>query len=183
MITITIPKSSWFDDKKSEIVKVKKEITLTLEFSLVSISKWEMKFHKPFLTQDKNIEDYLYFFYCMIINPPKDFDPRWIYAIKQEDFTRVKEYMEDPMSATVIINEKKNDEKPPKAMTSEELYCAMSMLNIPYECQKWHLNRLIKLIELCAIKNAPPEKMSEKEALKSWQNVNAQNRAKFKSKG
>ena len=87
------------------------------------------------------------------------------------------------MSATVIVDQSNKPKNNPRSMTSEELYCAMSMLNIPYDCQKWHLNRLIKLIELCAIRNAPPEKMSEKEALDGWQKINAMNRSKFNSKG
>ncbi len=59
----------------------------------------------------------------------------------------------------------------------------MSMLNVPYECQKWHINRLIVLLEVCAIRNAPDKKMSKAQTASSWAKTNARNRAKFKSKG
>jgi hypothetical protein len=86
------------------------------------------------------------------------------------------------MTATTITR-RNGQQKPANKMTSEELYAAMSMLNIPYECKKWHLNRLIMLIEVCAIRNAPPEKMSKTEMAKSWREMNARNRAKYHSKG
>ena len=86
------------------------------------------------------------------------------------------------MTATTISKHGVNGKQTDK-MTSEEIYAAMSMLNIPYECKKWHLNRLIMLIEVCAIRNSPPEKMSKAESAKSWREMNARNRARFNSKG
>ena len=181
MITITIPKSSWYDEKNAEFISVK-ETTLTLEYSLMSISEWEMKTHKPFLTTDnKTIDEWLYLFYCMTINK-NGIDPRIFYAIPASEYTRLEEYIRDPMTATTISKSPKQ-QKPASKMTSEELYAAMSMLNIPYECKKWHLNRLIMLIEVCAIRNSPPEKMSKADAAKGWRELNARNRAKFHSKG
>ena len=181
MITITIPESNWFDEKNSEFVSVK-ETTVNMEFSLISVSKWEMHYLKPYLKEKKpTLEEQLYLFYCMVINPG-NIDPRIFYAITEKDFIRVHEYINHPMSATKIQNHKK-EKAGSKEMTSEEIYCAMSMLHIPYECQKWHLNRLLKLIEVCAIRNAPPEKMSKKDMAAEWKRTNARNRAKFKSKG
>lgn len=181
MITIQIPESSWYDERKSEFISIK-AMTLNLEYSLISISDWEAKTHKPFLTTDeKTIDEWLYLFYCMTINK-NGLDYRAFYAIPPKEYERLMEYIKDPMTATTITNHKQ-DQKPAKKMTSEELYAAMSMLNIPYECKKWHLNRLIMLIDVCAIKNSPPDKMSKGEAAKSWREINARNRAKFNSKG
>lgn len=181
MITIKIPESSWYDERTSEFITVK-PVTLNLEYSLISISEWEAKTHKPFLTTDeKTIDEWLYLFYCMTINK-NGLDYRTFYATPPGEYTRLMEYIKDPMTATTISNTSKQ-QKSAKKMTSEELYAAMSMLNIPYECKKWHLNRLIMLIDVCAIKNSPPEKMSKAETAKSWREINAKNRAKFNSKG
>lgn len=181
MITITIPASEWYDEKRSEIVSFR-PCELTLEYSLISISEWEMKTKKVYLsTKEKTLEEWLYLFYCMVINK-NNLDERIFYAIPPEEYMRLQAYIADPMSATQIHDTGKKKLNT-GSMSSEEIYCAMSMLNIPYECKKWHLNRLLKLIEVCAIKNAPPEKMSKEDAAAEWRKVNAANRAKFKSKG
>lgn len=181
MITITLPKSSWYDEKTSEFISIK-PMTVTMEYSLISISDWESKTHKPFLsTENKTIDEWLYLFYCMTINK-NGIDPRYFYAIQPDDYAKIQAYISDPMTATTITR-RDNQKKPANKMTSEELYCAMSMLNIPYECKKWHLNRLIMLIEVCAIRNAPPDKMSKADAAKGWRELNARNRAKYHSKG
>lgn len=181
MITITLPESSFYDEKNSEFIYVKKK-TLSLEYSLISISDWEAKTHKAFLSKEnKTIDDWLYLFYCMTINK-NGLDPRDFYAIPELEYTRLMDYINDPMTATTISKHGVNGKQTNK-MTSEEIYAAMSMLNIPYECKKWHLNRLIMLIEVCAIRNSPPEKMSKAESAKSWREMNARNRARFNSKG
>lgn len=182
MITIVIPESTWFDEKKSEVLNIKRT-TLNLEYSLIAVSLWEMHYKKPFLsTKDKikNVEEWLYFFYCMTINN-KNIDPRIFYSIPVQEFNRVQKYMEDPMTATTITNHETKSQT--KQMTNEEIYCAMAMLHIPFECQKWHLNRLIKLIEVCAIRNSPNEKMSKKETAASWRKANAAAKAKYHSRG
>lgn len=181
MITIKIPESSWYDERTSEFISVK-PVSLNLEYSLISISDWEAKTHKPFLTtKEKTIDEWLYLFYCMTINK-NGIDYRTFYAIPPVEYERLMEYIKDPMTATKI-SKRDQPAKPAKDMTSEELYAAMSMLNIPYECKKWHLNRLIMLIDVCAIRNSPPDKMSKADAAKSWRELNARNRAKYKSKG
>lgn len=181
MITIHIPESSWYDERNSEFISIK-PLTLNLEYSLISISDWEAKIHKPFLTtEDKTIDEWLYLFYCMTINK-NGLDYRTFYAIPPKEYERLMDYIKDPMTATTLPTNTKQP-KSAKKMTSEELYAAMSILNIPYECKKWHLNRLIMLIDVCAIKNSPPEKMTKAEAAKGWRELNAKNRAKFNSKG
>jgi hypothetical protein len=181
MITITIPASDWYDEKAGEILQIK-ETTLSIEYSLISVSEYEAHTHKAFLSKkEKTLDEWLYFFYCMVINK-NGIDPRIFYAIPAKEYVRLQNYIADPMTATTITNRKKN-QRPTNEMTSEELYAAMSMLNIPYECKKWHLSRLITLIEVCAARNSPPEKMSKADAARGWRELNAKNRAKYKSKG
>lgn len=181
MITIHIPSSEMYDEKKAEVIQFK-ACTLNLEYSLIAISKWEMKIKKPYLsTKEKSLEEWLYLFYCMTINS-NGLDQRIFYSIPPEEYMRLQQYIADPMTATVVHD---HSRKKPNtdSMTTEEIYCAMSMLNIPYSCEKWHLSRLLKLVEVCAIKNTPPEKMSKEDAAAEWRRVNAANRAKFNSKG
>ncbi len=181
MISITIPVSEWYDETHHEIIQIKKPMVLNMEHSLISISKWESFYKKAFLTSEKTTEEWFYYFYCMLLNPA-GIDRRIFYMTPQTEFQRVQEYMADPMTATTI-SKTDEEKKSPRIMTSEELYCAMSMLNVPYECQKWHINRLIVLLEVCAIRNAPDKKMSKAQTASSWAKTNARNRAKFKSKG
>ena len=90
--------------------------------------------------------------------------------------------MNDPATATTI-REDKNPKNSRKIITSELIYCWMTQLNIPFECDKWRLNRLIMLIRTCSAENAPSKKMSKKELIERNAAINAANRKRFMSKG
>ena len=180
MLCITIPARDLWDETREEFISTKEQ-TLQLEHSLVSLSKWESKWHKPFLhTDDKTAEETLDYIKCMTLN--HNVDPNVYLSLTAENITQINDYIGDPMTATTFSEEKggkKNNEK----ITSELIYYWMVAYNIPFECQKWHLNRLITLIRVCGVKNSPPKKMSKGEIMARNAELNAKRRAKLNSKG
>ena len=180
MLRITIPSAELWDSSKEEFVYTKEQ-TLTLEHSLVSLSKWESKWCTPFLSkQKKTVEETIDYIRCMTITQNVD---REIYNyLTNENIRQVNDYIDSPMTATWFSNEpekKSNSEQ----ITSEIIYYWMITLNIPFECQKWHLNRLLTLIKVCDRKNAPPKKMSMAETISRQRQLNAERKKKFNTKG
>lgn len=181
MLTITIPPSEVFDESTMKFITVK-GATLQLEHSLVSLSKWESKWHKAFL--DKNItksnEETLDYIKCMTIT--QNVDPNIYYVLGSKNLEKINDYIDDPMTATHFNEENIKKMSMGKArtdetITSELIYYWMFSAQIPIECQKWHLNRLITLIRIFGIKNQPPKKMSKSDLLNKYRNTNAARRA------
>lgn len=180
MLQINVPAREFYDEVNERFINVK-ETALTLEHSLVSLSKWEQKWCKPFLGKDdKTNEEILDYIKCMTLT--QNVDPNVYLALSNENVTMIREYIDDPHTATTI-KENPNAPKSHEIVTSELIYYWMIALNIPFECQKWHLNRLLTLIKVCNIKNAPPKKMSQHQLLSRNAALNAARRQKLHSKG
>lgn len=180
MLTITIPATEEFDEIKGEFVYVNAQ-TLQLEHSLISISKWESKWCKPFLSkQEKSTEETIDYIKCMTLNKNVSDD---VYGcLTQDNLTAINDYIGAPMTATYFSNTdrgKRNSEQ----ITSELIYYWMIALNIPFECQKWHINRLLTLIRVCNIKNQPPKKMSKREIISRNAALNEARRQQLNTKG
>lgn len=180
MLQINVPAREFYDEVNERFINVK-ETALTLEHSLVSLSKWEQKWCKPFLGKDdKTNEEILDYIKCMTLT--QNVDPNVYLALSNENVTMIREYIDNPHTATTI-KENPNAPKSHEIVTSELIYYWMIALNIPFECQKWHLNRLLTLIKVCNIKNAPPKKMSQHQLLSRNAALNAARRQKLHSKG
>lgn len=181
MLQITIPaRDDLWDEPNGEFV-TSKEQKLVLEHSLVSLSKWESKWCKPFLSrQEKTTEETIDYIRCMTLT--QNVNPKVYNFLTDENIRDVNAYIEAPMTATWFSNSntgKQNREQ----ITAELVYYWMIVLNIPFECQKWHLNRLLTLIRVCEIKNSPPKKMSRSEILSRNAALNAARRKQLNSKG
>ncbi len=178
MLTITIPEQELFNEATNEFVSIKSK-TIQLEHSLVSISKWESKWNKPFLSKDeKTIEQTLDYIQCMTIT--QNIDPMVYRFLTDENIRDINDYIDAPMTATTFSDKGSTSRE---IITSEVIYYWMISLNIPMECQKWHLNRLLTLIRVCNVKNAPAKKMSRKEIMNRNAALNAARRKKLNSKG
>lgn len=182
MLTITIPASEGWDESKQEFVPIEPEKTLQLEHSLISLSKWESKWCKPFLSsQNKTDEETLDYIKFMTIT--KNVKPEVYDRLTNKIIDEINRYIDAPMTATTFSGEaggKKNNER----ITSELIYYWMISLNIPIEeCQKWHLNRLLTLIKVCNIKNQPEKKMSSTDAAAHYAELNAMRRKALGTKG
>ena len=181
MLTIEVPISpEGWDEKKQEFVDPKTQV-LQLEHSLVSLSKWESKWKKSFISS-KDITDEEIFDYIKCMTLTKNVHPDVYEHLTQDNIKSVREYIEDSMTATTFHKEiggSRNNE----IITSELIYYWMIAAQIPFECQKWHLNRLITLIRVCNIKNSPPKKRSKKEIASQNAALNAARRQKMNTKG
>lgn len=181
MLRLTIPAREQWDERKQEFVNTKEQ-TLQLEHSLVSLSKWESKWEKPFLTnQAKTYEETIDYVKCMTIN--QNVDPAIYSCLDNSHFERINKYIEAPMTATYFSEKKGGRGSSREQVTSELIYYWMIALQIPMECEKWHLNRLLTLVKVCNIKNSPPKKHSRRELMSRNAALNAARRQQMNSQG
>ena len=176
-IEIPINPEGW-DEKKQEFVKTQ---ILQLEHSLVSLSKWESKWCKPFFSnEEKSYEEVLDYIKCMTIT--QNVDPEVYNHLTESNITDINNYINAPMTATTFTNVKGHGNNR-EIITSELVYYWMIALNIPVEFQKWHINRLLTLIRVCEIKNSPQKKMSKNEIMSRNAALNEARRKKLNSRG
>ena len=180
MLTIQIPSVELYDETISKFVMVK-GATIELEHSLLSIAKWETKWHVPFLGPDKKTDEQsIDYIRCMTLN--RNVDPAIYYAITSEISEQVAAYLEDPMTASVVKDTPGGTRKQ-ELITSELIYYWMIALTIPFEAQKWPLKRLLMLIRICNAKNAPPRKMSAAERNAERRAQNMARRSQYNTSG
>lgn len=183
MLRLTLPSTDFWDPRKEEYVQIG-GYEVDLEYSLFTIARWESKWKKPFITSlpkfTRKDEIEWYKAMCMTEGIP---DEAWMVMtpkIRQD----IYDYVTDPMSATTINHRGPKTPGGPKTiMTAELVYYYMVTLGVPFECEHWHFNRLMKLVDVCFVKNSPPKKMGKQEAAQMYRELNARNRAKYNSRG
>lgn len=182
MLKITIPKTEMFNEQTNEFFEIKEQ-TISLEHSLVSISKWESKWHKPYLTNEpKTAEESVDYLRCMTLT--QNVDPKVYYCIPASEMKRINEYIENPMTATWFSDDKpEGGRRKGRIITAELLYYWMVAYQIPFECQKWHLNRLITLIKVCDAENKPNKKTNKNELLARNARLNKARKKALKTHG
>lgn len=179
MLTIIIKGDEFFNEITEEF-ESEDDVILKLEHSLVSLSKWESEFEKPFLNSDNKTPEEIYaYIKAMIINEyPSDV----LFRLSNDNIQEINKYIDAKKSATTfgIMPEKKGRAE---IITSELIYYWMIAFNIPFECQTWHLNRLFALIRICNLKNATPKKMSKNEIAMRNRELNAKRKAELNTRG
>jgi hypothetical protein len=180
MLTIQVSGVESFDESSQEFV-TQGGTTLELEHSLVSLSKWESRYEKPFLGQEsKTPEEILYYIRCMILTPRV---PEELFSkLSQLNYDEITHYIEAKRTAT-WFSEQPGAPKSREVITSELIYYWMTVFNIPFECERWHLNRLFTLIRICNIKQSKPEKMSRNELAARNRALNEQRRKQLGTTG
>lgn len=179
MLQIIIPATEQWDESRNEFVYTKSQM-LSLEHSLVSLSKWESKWCKPFLSKEqKTTEETIDYIRCMTLT--QNVTPEVYNYLSSKNIAQVNQYIEAPMTATRFNNNRVTQPNR-EQITAELIYYWMIALNIPFECQKWHLNRLLTLIRVCNVKNQPPKKMSKRELLNRNAALNAARRKQSNAK-
>lgn len=186
MLQLVVPDSQdeeFWDENNCEFV-IKpgcKGGTLQLEHSLLSVSKWESKWHKVYSSpKPKTVEEIIDYIRCMTIN--KDARPELYDHLTIDNLQEVDKYINDPMTATKI-SRKPGKGTTRKEISSELIYSWMIDCEIPFSCEKWHLNRLLTLIGVCNERNAPSKKMSKKSLMKQNASLNAARRGQMHTKG
>ena len=181
MLQIVVPGKEMINEDTYEFISTK-ETVLRLEHSLVSISKWESKWKKPFLDNKtkKTYEESIDYIRCMTLN--QNIDPLIYYNLTADNFKKINEYIDSERTATWF---REDSVKKPnfEIVTSELIYYWMTAHNIPFECQKWHLSRLLTLIRICNIKNSSEKKMSKAATLSRNRSLNAARRKAMHTKG
>ena len=170
MLQLTIPSAEYYDERREIFIEIKGQ-TVQLEHSLVSLAKWEAKWKKPFLGKDpKTFEESLDYVRCMTITQNVE----------------INAYIDEPMTAT-WFSESQNQKPCREIITAEIIYYLMISLNIPMECQKWHLNRLFTLMRVCNIKNGNAAgnkpKMSKRELMNRNRALNAARKSRLNTSG
>lgn len=179
MLKIIIPSMEFYDEVKGEFIYFDEQ-SLELEHSLESISKWESKWNKPFLSStDKTVDEIIDYVRCMtltenVVNESYE-------RLTEKNIKDINSYIDAPMTATTFNDSNKSGGR--EIITSEIIYYWMISFNIPFECQYWHLNRLLALIKVCNIKNNPPKKMSKDEVIRRNKMLNAQRKKQFNTNG
>lgn len=159
--------------------------TISMEHSLISLAKWEGRHHKAFLkegaqhTQGEQLD----YFYCMCIT--KDVNPLVFAALGEGEIRKLNDYISDPMTAVKFrtMPEQHGGKGTRDVVTADLIYYWMVSLQIPFECEKWHLNRLLALIRVCNLKNSPPKSMSKRDIYRNNNALNKARRAKTGSRG
>lgn len=181
MLQLVVPLTPEYWDEEKEVFVEPKTTVLQLEHSLISLSKWEAKWCKAFLSKkeptEKEILDYIK---CMVITP--NVKPEVYDHLTKDNIDAIVKYINAPMTATTVrdSNQSKINNE---IVTSELIYHWMIELQIPFECQKWHLNRLITLIKVRVAKTTKPKPMSKAEIMRNNAALNAARRKQLNSKG
>lgn len=179
MLCITVPEVELYNEIDETFI-VYPETVLQLEHSLISISKWESRWHKPFLSKtEKTFEETIDYIRCMTLS--RDVTSEVYMRLTEDNLMDINNYISDSMTATTFSDNGKKSGN--EIVTSEIIYYWMVSFNIPFECQHWHLNKLLTLIRVCNIKNNPPQKMSKQELIARNRELNAARRKQLNTKG
>lgn len=180
MLNITVGGTESFDEATHAFI-TSDEVDLQLEHSLVSLSKWESEFEKPFLgNEEKTAEELVGYIKAMTVTPKV---PEEVYLeLTKENFDAINEYINAKMTAT-WFNDAPGAPKSREVITAELIYYWLTVFNIPFEVETWHLNRLFTLIRICNVKSAKPKKMSRSEMAARNRQLNEQRRQQHKTSG
>ena len=187
MLSLIVTGKETWDPVREEFVD--EDITeFKMEHSLVAISKWEAKYHKSFMnTPEKTSEEMIGYFRFMMVNKNINEEAFKKVITTERYLKQIKDYMEDPMTATTFSRQDQRRARMNQGgeyITSETIYYWMVTLNIPFDpCEKWHITRLLTLIQFCNLKNSPPKKMSRSEIYAQNKALNEARKAKYHTKG
>lgn len=180
MLKIETPETELWDEYNQRFILVKKQ-TLFLEHSLISLSRWESNWEKPFLKRNdkKTLVETIDYVRCMTIN--NNVDPNVYRVLTADNINTINAYVNAKKTATIVYEDKHRSTG--ETVTSELIYYWMVSLGIPFECQKWHLNRLLTLIRVCNVKNSPGKKMGRNALLNRYASLNKKRREAMHSNG
>lgn len=180
MLSIKIQGTEQWDSLREEFVYTRPTV-LSLEHSLVSVSKWEARWGRSFFAEPPATRtERLDYVRCMTTT--QNVPPEVYTSMTARELSAIENYIAAPMTATKITEPKQSRGRGP-TITSELVYYWMIEFGIPFECQKWHLNRLMILIRICEVKSRPAKKKSMNDIMRDNTALNKKRRAMLNSKG
>lgn len=188
MLFITLPPREWYDDEEG--FSTEPAIQVSMEHSLLAISRWEAKWKKPLISYlakhggELSAEELLDYFGHMIVSPPVY--PNYesiISRFSPENIKTILEYLNDSQTATVIRDNTESKPKPKRLITAELVYCWMATSGLGKEYETWNINRLSTLINVISIEAGPKKKMSARDAAALQRQINERNRARYNTRG
>ena len=179
MLSIKLPENEVFDDNAAKFVR-QPELVLQLEHSLLSISKWESAYEKPFLKSERMSQaELLYYIQCMRLDDGHISD---LLRLNEKDFKRIGEYMNAKNSSTTFYEPEESGRSRGETITSELVYYWMVTFQIPFEAETWHFQRLMALIKICSVKNSN-KKVRRRDVAAQNRALNAQRLAQNGGRG
>lgn len=180
MLVLQIGGREYFNEAESRFIQLKQK-TARLEHSLKSLARWESKWNVAFLSNDKTREQTIDYYWCMEVTGTMSRED-FLYLTPEQE-KEIQNYIAAPMTATTI--NRRGPKKPPskKIVTAEVIYYWMLQYGIPFECEKWHLNQLLTLIEVCNVEGGPQQKMGMREQMAQQRAINAARKSKYKTRG
>ena len=178
-LPIFVPKQELWDDTREILIPIEQDVKLSLEHSLVSLSKWESKWRKPFLSpEEKTQEEMMDYVRCMIMN--EDVDEDIVYAFTPKDMKAIEVYIATDQTATTFPKETSKEPQSNELMTSELIYYYLSQMQCPFiPTQDWHLSRILTLIRVASFKQKPEKKLNKTEALAQCESIKERNERIF----
>lgn len=179
MLQLKIDTAEGYDEVLGKFTKTE-YFVLELEHSLRSVSKWEQKWELPFLSSQKKTDEQILDYVRMMYSGDV-FPEQVMTALTKEHYDKINEYINAKMTATWFREERQRPN--PEVVTNELIYYWMISLGIPFECENWHLNRLLTLIKVCNLKNQPKKKISTADAMAQQRALNEQRRKEMGTAG
>jgi len=182
MLRVIVDEAEFYNEQTEEFF-TRPSVKLAIEHSLVSVSKWESKYQKPFLSvSDKTKEETFDYIRFMIVSPD-DCDPDIIFRFDNSNYDAINDYVASSQSATTFGDMPQQNTSRGETITSELVYFWMIEFNIPFECQHWHLNRLFSLIRICNVKRQKPKRMPKHAIAQRYRELNERRKAELGTKG
>lgn len=163
------------------------EVTVELEHNLISLSKWESVFKRPYLkNQELKAEERLFYYQCMVLN---DVNITELLEANQNDpksitqfIEMIDSYINSSLTGTTILQTKASDGNT-MVYTSEVLYAMLAITGLDISAEHWHISRLIMTLNVIGELKAEKKKMPQREIIEQRASLNEERRRKYQSKG
>lgn len=184
MLELSLKGGEWFDDLTQTFVYTQ-SCVVSLEHSLLSLSRWESKWKKPLLSQTKlvrtNPHEVIDYFCCMLVEPCPE--PNWTWGLTNQDMQRILDYCNEEQTATTFHSYRPERGVSREVITSEVIYYWMAALHIPFTCETWHLSRLLTLIHVASIKGHTGQKMPKQDIRQMYAEINEKRKRQYHTRG
>lgn len=152
MLKLSLGQIESLDESTNRFVLSDPVAVIELEHSLVSLSKWESKWEKPFMGDNKKTdEQMLDYIRDMTLTP--DVPEKHFALLGEREVKKISDYIHAKHTATWFTERPGAPAQAKETITAEIVYYWMIAHNIPVEFETWHLNRLLTLIRVCNEKN------------------------------